>query len=137
MILTINKNKNWDAQKKRSSRKVRGGRESMVGKICERWVLRKEVTDGESGELTEWEDVVGAWKGKSHTEGVEWGWRTELQSWFQRHGEACLYVCVLVDAQNAKLQVVSVAAAAAGAASVVAHSADADIAHSAVHCGGK
>jgi len=35
------KNKNGDAQKKRSSREVRGvspeaGRESMVGKICER-----------------------------------------------------------------------------------------------------
>ena len=46
-------------------------------------------------------------------------------------------MCVLVDAHNAKLQVVYVAAAAAGAASVVAHSADADIACTAVHCGGK
>jgi len=46
-------------------------------------------------------------------------------------------VCVLVDAQNAKLQVVYDVVAAAGAASVVAHSADADTAHSAVHGGGK
>jgi len=46
--------------------------------------------DGESGELTDWENVVGAWTGKSKTEGPEWGWRRELGSWFQRHGEAYL-----------------------------------------------
>ena len=40
--------------------------------------------DGESGELTEWEDVLGARTGKSETEGLEWGWPTELGRWFQR-----------------------------------------------------
>jgi len=30
--------------------------------------------DGKSGKLTEWEDVVGAWTGKSKTKGLEWGW---------------------------------------------------------------
>ena len=40
--------------------------------------------DGESGELTgSW-----AWTGKSETEGLEWGWRRELGSWFQSQGEA-------------------------------------------------
>jgi len=46
--------------------------------------------DGESDELTEWGDVAGAWAGKSETEGLEWGWRRDLGSWFQRHGEAYL-----------------------------------------------
>ena len=44
--------------------------------------------DGESGELTEWEEVVGAWTGRTETEGPEWGRRRELGSWFQRQGEA-------------------------------------------------
>jgi len=44
--------------------------------------------NGESGELTVWEDVVGAWTGKSETEGLEWGWRRGLGSWFQMQGEA-------------------------------------------------
>ena len=44
--------------------------------------------DGESGELTEWEEVVGAWTGRTETEGLKWGWRRELGSWFQRQGEA-------------------------------------------------
>jgi len=44
--------------------------------------------DGDNGELTEWEDVIGAWTGKSETEELEWGWRRELGSWFQRQGEA-------------------------------------------------
>jgi len=40
--------------------------------------------DGESGELT------GNWvrTDKSTTEGLEWGWRRELGSWFQRQDEA-------------------------------------------------
>jgi len=92
------KTKNRHAQKKRSSHKVRGvspesERESMVGKVCERgrfWAgsERQGVMDGESGELTKWENVVGARTGKSKTDRLEWGWRTELGSWFQRHGEA-------------------------------------------------
>ena len=65
------KNKNRDAQKKRSSNKVcevspEAGTESMVKKICERgWSW--DGSEGErelwmvSGELTECEDVVGAW----------------------------------------------------------------------------
>ena len=36
--------------------------------------------DGESGELTEWEDVAGAWAGKSETEGLSWGWQTVCAS---------------------------------------------------------
>jgi len=43
--------------------------------------------DGESGELTEWVDVVGAWTCRSETEGLEWGWQRELGSSFQRQGE--------------------------------------------------
>jgi len=34
--------------------------------------------DGESGKLREYEDMAGAWTGKSKTEGPEWGWRREL-----------------------------------------------------------
>jgi len=34
---------------------------------------------------TEWE-VVGAWTGRTETEGLKWGWQRELGSWFQRHG---------------------------------------------------
>ena len=49
---------------------------------------RQGVMDGKSGELTEWEDVVGAWTGRTETEGLEWGWRRELGSWFQIQGEA-------------------------------------------------
>ena len=49
---------------------------------------RGGVMDGESGELTEWEEVVGEWTGRTETEGVKWGWRRELGSWFQRQGEA-------------------------------------------------
>ena len=52
--------KNRDAEKKRSSNKVRGvspeaGRESVVGKICEsgRESQREEVMDGENGEMAE------------------------------------------------------------------------------------
>jgi len=36
---------------------------------------REGVMDGESGELTEWEEVVGAWTGRTETEGLtlnEW-----------------------------------------------------------------
>jgi len=32
--------------------------------------------------------VVGAWTGRTETEGLKWGWRRELGSWFQRQGEA-------------------------------------------------
>jgi len=49
---------------------------------------REGVMDGESGELTEWEEVVGAWTGRAETEGLKCGWRRELASWFQRQGEA-------------------------------------------------
>jgi len=47
-------------------------------KFVKRQVLRKEwkregLMDSKSGELTEWEDVVGAWIGKSETEGLECG----------------------------------------------------------------
>jgi len=64
---------------KRSGREVRGvrpeaGRESMVGKICERgrsWGgserKRQGVIDSESDELTEWGYVVGAWTGRTET----------------------------------------------------------------------
>ena len=52
--------KNRDAEKKRSSNKVRGvspeaGRESVVGKICEsgRESQREGVMDGENGEMAE------------------------------------------------------------------------------------
>jgi len=45
---------------------------------------RDGVMDGESGELTEWEEVVGAWTGRTETQGFKWGWRRELGSWFQR-----------------------------------------------------
>jgi len=38
--------------------------------LCQEW-KREGVMDDESGELTEWEDVV--WTGKSETEGLEWG----------------------------------------------------------------
>jgi len=81
----------------RSGREVRGvspeaERESMVGNICERgrsWSGVKEGDmDGESGEWTEWEDVVGAWTGRTETEGLEWGWRREIGSLFQRQGKA-------------------------------------------------
>jgi len=69
---------------------LRPGRESIVGKTCvlSREWKREGVMDGESGELTEWEDVVGAWTGRAETEGLIWGWRRELGSWFQRQGEA-------------------------------------------------
>ena len=50
----------------------------------ELWV-KEGAMEGESGELTEWEDVVGAWTGRTETEGLRWGWRREL---FQRQGEA-------------------------------------------------
>jgi len=52
-----------------------GGTESI-------WVM-----DGESGESTDTDHVVGARKGKSKIEKVGWGWRTELGSWFHRQGE--------------------------------------------------
>ena len=42
--------------------------------------------DSESGKLNEWVDVV--YRSRWETEGLEWGWRRELGSWFQRHGEA-------------------------------------------------
>jgi len=34
--------------------------------------------DGESGELTEWEDVVEEWTDRTETEGLELNWRREL-----------------------------------------------------------
>jgi len=64
--------------RKRSSHKVHGvgpeaGRKSMVGKICERGsfepgVKEWRVLDGESGESTKGEEVVGGGTGKSETE---------------------------------------------------------------------
>jgi len=39
---------------------------------------RARVMDCESGELTEWEDVVGAWRGRTESAGLEWGWRNEF-----------------------------------------------------------
>ena len=45
------------------------------------------VMDGESGKLTQWEDVVGAGKSESETEKLGRVWRGEVGSWFQRHGE--------------------------------------------------
>jgi len=49
-----------------------------VGLEPEEW-KRDGVMDGESGELTEWEHVVGAWTGRTETEGLESGWRTEVE----------------------------------------------------------
>jgi len=49
--------------------------------------------DGKSGELTGWEDVVGAWTGRTETEGLEWGGRRELGSWFQRQGDVFIDLC--------------------------------------------
>jgi len=37
--------------------------------------------DGESGESTETEDVVGTWNDKEKR--LWWGWRIEEESWFQ------------------------------------------------------
>ena len=69
---------------------LRSGRESMVGKICERgrsWAgseREKKLWNGESGKLT----ANWASRGKSETEGLERGWRKELGGWFQRQGQA-------------------------------------------------
>jgi len=88
--------KNRDAQKKRSSNKVR-----VLRPERRLWWERFETEVGlelgvkERGSYGWWEwwvervrRVAGAWTGKSKTEGLEWGWRRELGSWFQRHGEA-------------------------------------------------
>jgi len=32
-------------------------------------------------------DMVGAWTDRTETEGLRWGWRRELGSWFQRPGK--------------------------------------------------
>ena len=48
--------------------------------------------DGESGELTEWEEVVGAWTGRTETDGLKWGWRRELWSWFQRQATSSITI---------------------------------------------
>ena len=95
----IKSQKNWDAQKKWSRHKGRrvspeAGRESLAGKICERgrsWA-------GSERERELWMVRVVSWESKKmwqeheqasqETEGLEWGWRRELGSWFQRHGEA-------------------------------------------------
>jgi len=71
---------------------LRPGSESMAGTICKRgrsWTgtERERELWKVSGELIEW-DVVGAWTGRTETEGVEWGWHRELGSWFQIPCEA-------------------------------------------------
>ena len=70
----------------------KAGRESVVGKIFERGrFLAGNEREGELWMvrvLSEWEDVVGAWTGKSEKERLEWGWRRVLGIWFQRQGEA-------------------------------------------------
>jgi len=83
------KTKNWDARKKRSSHKVCGvspqaGRESMVGKICERgrfWAGSERVR-----EL--WMvRVVSQQRKKSEIERLGSDWQ-RVGSWFLRQGEA-------------------------------------------------
>jgi len=95
------KTKKWDAQKKWSSHKVRGvSPEARKGVYGGKDLWKKQVglEPGvkERGSYGWWEcwvnkvrreGMVGAWTGKSDTEGLRWGWRRELGSWFQRQGE--------------------------------------------------